>query len=162
MRARAQAGVAEVTQLQRASSYHAHEDPIGPVPYVHHRTDRGLYELRGLALLDARERAVAARQQVQDRIVDWSQAAQRVEALERLDNRRRDEHRRDAERESEREVDDLVTGRFGRGRGGTRLGGRVPGSGNDNSGNDVRGHDTPSGNDGRNDDSGDNPSGYTP
>jgi hypothetical protein len=112
--AQVKARVAEITQNQRASTYHAHEDLVGPVPYVHHRTDRGLYELRGLALLDARDRAVTARQQVQDRLVEWSEASQRVENLERLDGRRRDEHRRDAEREAEREVDDLVTGRFRR------------------------------------------------
>jgi hypothetical protein len=115
LQARTAAGIAELTERQRASTYRAHSDPIGPVPYVHHRMDRGLYELRGLALLDATERVGEARRQVQDRLVDWSEAARRVEALERLDGRRRQEHRHELDRDAEREVDDLVTGRFERG-----------------------------------------------
>jgi hypothetical protein len=130
--AQAKAAFAEATRQQRAANYGGHEDPVGAIPYIHHRSDRALYELRGLALLDAGERAAAARGAVVDRLTDWSQAAQRVETLERLDQRRRDEHRRETQRADEREVDDLVSGRHGRsGPDGRFADGRVTGNGDD-------------------------------
>jgi flagellar biosynthesis chaperone FliJ len=44
----------------------------------------------------------------------WSEAAQRVSSLERLDERDRAEHQIEVRRDEDRTVDDLVTGRFGR------------------------------------------------
>lgn len=44
----------------------------------------------------------------------WQEAARRVKALERLDDRGRAEHGVVAERAGEREIDDIVVGRHGR------------------------------------------------
>lgn len=45
---------------------------------------------------------------------EWSAAAQRVAALERLDERRRHEHAIEAQRQETIEVDDMVVARAGR------------------------------------------------
>jgi flagellar biosynthesis chaperone FliJ len=48
-----------------------------------------------------------------DRLVDWSHTARRVEALERLDGRRRDEYSVEERRDEDRTVDEMVSGRRG-------------------------------------------------
>jgi flagellar export protein FliJ len=45
---------------------------------------------------------------------EWSEAAARVSALERLDERRRAEHALEAQRQEHAEVDDMVVARAGR------------------------------------------------
>jgi flagellar export protein FliJ len=114
MASRHAAAVAEVAARQRSENYARREITVGAVPFIHHRMDRTLHELQALAVLDAEERVVVAHQQVVRSLTLWSSAARRVEALERLDERRREEHQIEADREAEREVDDLVTGRAGR------------------------------------------------
>lgn len=54
----------------------------------------------------------AALEVVDERRTDWSAAAQRTSALERLDGRRREEHELAAGRDETIAVDELVTGRF--------------------------------------------------
>jgi flagellar biosynthesis chaperone FliJ len=44
----------------------------------------------------------------------WTESAQRVSSLERLDERGRADHDVEVRRDEDRVVDDLVTGRFGR------------------------------------------------
>ena len=56
-------------------------------------------------------RAVDAAEDQRER---WTEAAQKVSSLERLDERGRDEHDVQVRRDEDRTVDDLVTGRFGR------------------------------------------------
>ena len=56
---------------------------------------------------DAEHQADAAREA-------WQEAARRVKALERLDDRRRAEHHVLSERAGDREIDDIVVGRHGR------------------------------------------------
>lgn len=48
------------------------------------------------------------------RRTEWAERKQRVQMLERLDDRRREEYRLDLEREMAKEVDDIVVSRFGR------------------------------------------------
>lgn len=102
--------VAETKRMR----YREHQPVIGPVPFIHHNVDRSLHELRALAVLEAEERIVEAHVQVARRMGEWTQAAQKVEALERLDGRRRVEHAVEAERAEAQELDDMVTGRAGR------------------------------------------------
>ncbi|MGE0307537.1 MAG: hypothetical protein AB7Q27_17455 [Acidimicrobiia bacterium] len=120
-RARAQlqrANNAETLARQVAEAkrerYREHQPLVGPVAFVHHNIDRSLYELRALAVLEADERIVEAHAQVEQRLGEWAAAAQKVEALERLDGRRRVEHAVEADRAEARELDDMVTGRAGR------------------------------------------------
>jgi flagellar FliJ protein len=72
---------------------------------------RTLVELRALAVERSREHAVDARVVHNDRLVDWSHEARRVEALERLDVRRRDEYSIEERRDEDRTVDEMVSGR---------------------------------------------------
>jgi hypothetical protein len=66
--------------------------------------------------------AMAARAVAAARVVElrdaWALAAQRVAALDALDERRREEHRRQLARSEANEVDDLVNSRYRRGRDG--------------------------------------------
>jgi len=103
----------EVAQTKR-DRYREHQPMVGPVSLISHNVDRSLYELRALAVLEADERIAEAQAQVQHRLSQWAQAAQKVEALERLDGRRRVEHAMEAERAEARELDDMVTGRAAR------------------------------------------------
>lgn len=66
------------------------------------------------AVLVRRQDVAAADEQVAVARAAWSQAAARVGALERLDERQRAEHQVRAMRDQELVVDDLVVARFGR------------------------------------------------
>jgi flagellar export protein FliJ len=72
---------------------------------------RSLGELRAQAVEMSRGDASAARDVHATRVTEWSMEAQRVEALERLDVRRRDEYAIEERRDEDRVVDDLVSGR---------------------------------------------------
>jgi flagellar biosynthesis chaperone FliJ len=74
---------------------------------------RTLVELRARAVERSRDEASTARDVHSDLLVDWSHTARRVEALERLDKRRRDEYSVDERRDEDRTVDEMVSGRRG-------------------------------------------------
>ena len=101
-------------QQTKRERFEEHAVIDGPIPYVHHRLDRTLWELKALALLDAEEKAISAEHMVAVRLGEWAAAAQRVEALDRLNARRKAEHRHEADQAETRENDDLVNGRRGR------------------------------------------------
>lgn len=86
--------------------------PTGIVEMVEDRRERVWRELAAGTADEARraseDEAVAAA--VQQAV--WREAAQRVAALERLDQRRRQEHALELARAEAAEVDDLVTSRF--------------------------------------------------
>jgi flagellar export protein FliJ len=74
-----------------------------------HRLDRA-----AATVVSLDERRALARERAAQQHVEWSLTAQRVSALENLDERQHAEYTIDADRESEREIDDLVTSRHGR------------------------------------------------
>lgn len=71
-------------------------------------------ELAGQSVVAARQAHAAAQESAEARRQVWSEAATKVKALDRLDERRKDEYLIEYERETNQEVDDIVTGRFGR------------------------------------------------
>ena len=83
-----------------------------------HRTkfmaQRSLGELRAQSVEMSRRDAASARVVHGQRVSEWSFAAQRVEALERLDERRRGEYAIEERRDEDRTVDDLTSGRHKR------------------------------------------------
>jgi flagellar FliJ protein len=72
--------------------------------------------LAGDALTVAGVARQVARAEVDARRAEWSAAAMRVSALERLDQRRFEAHRKEARRTEAVQVDDMVTARRGRSR----------------------------------------------
>jgi flagellar protein FliJ len=68
----------------------------------------------GAALLAARDQLHRARRELEDARVGWAATAARVQALERLDDRRRAEHLALARKEDDLTTDELVTSRHGR------------------------------------------------
>jgi len=68
--------------------------------------------LAGQAVTVSLQSQAAAELQADERRADWRNAATKVKALDRLDERRRVEHQLEADREAEKEVDDIVTGRY--------------------------------------------------
>lgn len=92
--------------------YQSMGTPTGVVEMVEDRRDRVWRELAAGTATEARrvseDQAVAAA--VQQAV--WREAARRVAALERLDQRRRQEHVLALSRAEASEVDDLVTSRF--------------------------------------------------
>lgn len=112
LRARHAADEAVATTEARLSSYRDFEQAPGPQSLASHRADRTLHELRADAVRGARSRENTAKAVVADRLGLWSQAAQKVSGLERLDERRREEYDVEAKRDEDRTVDDLVVSRF--------------------------------------------------
>jgi len=98
---------------QRLESYHNGNSAVSG-SQQHFLAQRTLVELRAMAVERSRDEAVAARVVHRDRLADWSHTAQRVEALERLDGRRRDEYSVDERRDEDRTVDEMVSGRRSR------------------------------------------------
>lgn len=102
--------------LEEAEAEQARYDAMGTasgvVDLVEDRRDRVWRDLAAGTLLEARrsqeEMSVAAAVQA----AAWREAAQRVAALERLDERRRAEHAVAVARAEAAVVDDLVTARF--------------------------------------------------
>ncbi|MCU1346327.1 MAG: hypothetical protein JWL70_2593 [Acidimicrobiia bacterium] len=72
---------------------------------------RTLGELRARAVERSRADAATARDVHGERVVEWSDTARRVEALERLDSRRRSEYSVEERRDEDRVVDEIVSGR---------------------------------------------------
>ena len=101
--------------LQRRLDRYA-EVPVasGPMPVEQLLRLRARQEGNAAAVVHAGTERLRAEAVVELRRQDWSQAAMKVGALERLDERRREEHAIEAQREELVEVDDMVVARAGR------------------------------------------------
>jgi flagellar biosynthesis chaperone FliJ len=75
---------------------------------------RGRLGLAAGSLRDADAAHTRAVERTEEQRAEWTEAAQRVSSLERLDERGRAEHEVEARREEDKTVDDTVTGRYGR------------------------------------------------
>lgn len=111
-RANRRVRAAQERAVAEEERYRSMGAPTGVVEMVEDRRDRVWRELAAGTLTEARrtsedETVAAAVQQAV-----WREAAQRVAALERLDQRRRQEHALALARSEVAEVDDLVTSRF--------------------------------------------------
>ena len=88
--------------------------PVGATTFttVDFLADRWHRSTTAEAVLYAMELQREAQTVVAEKRTEWSAAAGKVSALERLDSRRREEHTLDTAREEAIVVDELVTGRF--------------------------------------------------
>jgi flagellar FliJ protein len=110
----------ENRQVQAASSgrdqaaQHYREVPVssGPVAASVFQREAATADLAAATLLDAHVRLSLAEAQAAVALRQWREAAQRVEALERLELRRLEELRTDDARREAASVDDLVTARY--------------------------------------------------
>jgi flagellar FliJ protein len=114
--ARANARVAEAVALVDARLAHYAALPVagGAGSTSMFMAGRFRQETAARAVVAAKAARGAPRQDAAAFRAVWSQKAQQVSVLERLDDRRRTEHEVEAARQSDLEVDDIVVGRFGR------------------------------------------------
>lgn len=76
------------------------------------RSARDRDQMLTMAVIAARSAEANALILVDQRLESWTEAAQAVSALERLDDRHRERHRIEADREEQAELDDLVPPRL--------------------------------------------------
>ena len=109
---------AEVIRRDRQLAERTEEyGPFGVVPAAA-PTDLFLIEAahrnrRAEAVMDANRELQSAHGVLAERRDEWQAAERRVDALERLDDRRRAEHGVASNRAEATEMDDVVVGRFG-------------------------------------------------
>jgi flagellar biosynthesis chaperone FliJ len=107
--------VAAEQQLEAGlDRYRGTPDVSGPVPAAAFLSVRGRQDLVAASVVAAGTGKLRAEAHVDIRRGEWSAAATRVAALERLDERRRDEHAVEAQRQELVEVDDMVVARAAR------------------------------------------------
>ena len=114
--ARANARVAEAVALVdlRMSHYSSLPAPGGAGSTANFMSIRFRQETAARAVVAAKAARVAALQDAEAYRAAWSQNAQQVAVLERLDDRRRTEPEFEAARQADLEVDDIVVTRHGR------------------------------------------------
>lgn len=95
----------------RIDHYGAVPHPDAPLPMAAFLASRDRQEWAARAVVTAGTARLVADAQVAVRRDEWSAAATRVAALERLDERRREEHRLESQRQEGLEVDDIVVAR---------------------------------------------------
>ncbi len=102
-----------------ADAYHVELDRLGAMPVVTGVLDSRDYlsrraeeELAADTVHSAEQAMTAAAADAESARHAFVEAAQRVDALERLDRRRRDEHALEEGRTEVREADDLTAGRW--------------------------------------------------
>lgn len=106
---------ADTTVAAELARYRAVATPgDGAAPTVGFLAERSRAGATAATLLAAGHAAAAARTEAASSRQGWQTAAQRVSALERLDERRRADHALESARDEERSTDDLVTGRAAR------------------------------------------------
>lgn len=105
---------AEATLQRRLDRYGDVPAPSGPLPVAELLKVRARQDGVAAAVVFAGTERLRAEATVELRRDEWSAAARRVAALERLDQRRREEHSVEAQRQEALEVDDMVVGRHGR------------------------------------------------
>jgi flagellar export protein FliJ len=106
-----QANEAAAVVARRVEDYEAHSLGGSAVTAAGFLASRSLHELKAQGILAARDVEAVAWDAVSERLHDWSGAAQRVSALERLDERRREEYELELRRDEDAQVDDLVVSR---------------------------------------------------
>lgn len=96
---------------QRIDHYGGTPQPTQPLPATAFLAARDRQEWAARAVVVAGTARIAADAEAAARRGDWSNAATRLAALERLDERRREEHRLEVQRQEALEVDDIVVAR---------------------------------------------------
>jgi flagellar export protein FliJ len=112
--ARRKLDAAEATLQDTLDRYSTVPEPSGPMSVIELLRARAHQELVAASVVHAGAERLRAEAVVELQRKEWSAAAQRVAALERLDERRREEHAVEAQRQETIEVDDMVVGRAGR------------------------------------------------
>jgi flagellar FliJ protein len=114
--ANAQRGLveAEATLQRRLDRYGEVPVATGPVPAEVLLRLRSRQDSVAAAVVHAGANRLRAEATVDLRRQEWSEAAMKVAALERLDERRRAEHAQEAQRQELVTVDDMVVARAGR------------------------------------------------
>jgi flagellar FliJ protein len=105
---------AEAELERRLDRYTEVPAPTGPVPVEQLLRMRARQDGVAASVVYAGADQLRAAATVDVRRGEWSEAAMRVAALERLDERRRAEHAQEANRQELVEVDDMVVARAGR------------------------------------------------
>ena len=77
-------------------------------------SERFLHEQAARAVKLAEAQRDEAKLEAAEKRRSWSEAAQEVSVLERLDERRRAEHEAESARQADIEIDDIVVGRYAR------------------------------------------------
>jgi flagellar export protein FliJ len=114
--ARTRAADAAAVTLRRIEAYESHSSAGATVDAAGFLASRALHEAKAQAVLNAQVEEMEAREVVAQRLDGWSEAARRVSALERLDERRREEYDIELRRDEDAQVDDLVVSRQARAR----------------------------------------------
>ncbi len=112
--ARRRLEAAEQTLERTLDRYSVVPQPVGALPLAELLRARAHQELVAASVVHAGAERLRAEATVDLQREEWSAAAQRVAALERLDERRRAEHALEAQRQETIEVDDMVVARAGR------------------------------------------------
>ena len=112
--ARRQLDAAERALEDTLDRYGAMPAPSGTVALHELLQARARQELVAASVVHAGTQRLRAESIVDLQRAEWSAAAQRVAALERLDERRRAEHALEAQRQETIEVDDMVVARAAR------------------------------------------------
>ena len=112
--ARRQLEAAERTLQSTLDRYSVVPSASGALPLADLLRSRAHQELVAASVVHAGTERLRAEAVVETQRAAWSAAAQRVAALERLDERRRAEHALEAQRQETIEVDDMVVARAGR------------------------------------------------
>ena len=112
--ARRKLEAAEQTLQDTLDRYSTVPAASGPMSVIDLLRARAHQELVAASVVHAGTQRLHAEAVVDVQRDAWSAAAQRVAALERLDERRRGEHALEAQRQETIEVDDMVVARAGR------------------------------------------------
>jgi flagellar FliJ protein len=104
----------EAHRAWERSTEHYRNVPVstGPVAAATFRREIAAADMAAATLATSAARLTSARAEAESAFGVWRQAAQRVEALERLEQRRRDEELAAESRRETAAVDELVTARF--------------------------------------------------
>jgi flagellar FliJ protein len=105
---------AEESLQRRVDRYSDVPVPVGPVSVDELLRMRAHQDNAAASVVFGGAERLRAEATVDIRRQAWSEAATRVAALERLDERRRAEHQQEAQRQELVEVDDMVVARAGR------------------------------------------------
>ena len=112
--ATADVGAQELELQARTAAYELRVQRPVPVKVNEFRLEQSRRQAMGQAVLDQRAQLATAREQQAHARAAWTEAAARVGALERLDERQRAEHRLAEIKEDDLLTDELVVARHGR------------------------------------------------
>lgn len=112
--ARRRLDAAEQALQDTLDRYNVVPQVTGALPLAALLRTRARQDLVAASVVHAGAQRLRAEATVDLQRAEWSEAAKRVAALERLDERRRAEHAIEAQRQETIEVDDMVVARAGR------------------------------------------------